>query len=145
MKIITSYNVRLKTEYISALKQTVMLYTDAVGFYMDVILEEWKVFAGMSTNEAVLCAEKLSHATTAHPVPKYDFDGRFPKFHVTCAGLPLAVPSVNAVLTTAVLPTGKTWILPSERKLPAGRILPWKCRLSTKETCLCGPVTIPHD
>lgn len=38
MKIITSYNVRLKTEYISALKQTVMLYTDAVRFYMDVIL-----------------------------------------------------------------------------------------------------------
>ena len=69
MKIITSYNVRLKTEYISALKQTVMLYTDAVRFYMDVILEEWNTFAGMSTNEAVLCAEILSHATTVHPNP----------------------------------------------------------------------------
>lgn len=80
MKIITSYNVRLKTEYISAMKQTVMLYTDAVRFYMDVILEEWNTFAGLSTNEAVLCAERLSHATTAHPAPKYDFDGRFPKF-----------------------------------------------------------------
>ena len=80
MKIITSYNVRLKTEYISAMKQTVMLYTDAVCFYMDVILEEWNTFAGLSTNEAVLCAERLSHATTAHPAPKYDFDGRFPKF-----------------------------------------------------------------
>ncbi|RHP33042.1 transposase [Clostridium sp. AF34-10BH] len=80
MKIITSYNVRLKTEYISSLKQTVMLYTDAVRFYMDVILEEWNTFAGMSTNETVLCAERLSHATTAHPVPKYDFDNRFPKF-----------------------------------------------------------------
>ena len=76
----TSYNVRLKTEYISALKHTVMLYTDAVRFYLDVILEEWSAFSGMGTHGAVLLAEKLSHATATHPSPKYDFDGKFPKF-----------------------------------------------------------------
>lgn len=80
MKIITSYNVRLKTEYIPALKQTVNLYTAAVGFYIDLILSEWDSFKGLSTNETVPCAEALSHATSAHPAPKYDFDSRFPKF-----------------------------------------------------------------
>lgn len=80
MKIFTSYNVRLKTKYISALKQTVCLYTDAVRFYIDVILKEWHAFNGLSMNETVSCAETLTHATTKHPNPKYDFDKQFHKF-----------------------------------------------------------------
>ena len=41
MKITTSYNVRLKTEYITALKDTVNLYTDAVRYFINIILKDY--------------------------------------------------------------------------------------------------------
>ena len=80
MKIVTSYNVRLKTEYIPALKQTVTVYTDAVRYFMDILLQEWDNVKDLSSKSLVNCVESLTHYTEKNTYPKYpDFDTRFPK------------------------------------------------------------------
>ena len=74
MKIITSYNVRIKTEYITALKDTVSLYTDAVRYFIDIILKEWDNLNGKRSLEVQHYIESLTHATSSVD-PKYpDFD-----------------------------------------------------------------------
>ncbi len=60
MKIVTSYNVRLKTEYIPALKQTVTVYTDAIRYFMDIILQEWDNVKDLSSKSLVNCMESLT-------------------------------------------------------------------------------------
>ena len=80
MKIITSYNIRLKTEHISALKQTVMIYTDTIRYFIDVILQEWDNVKDLSSMSLVNCIESLTHSTEKNINPKYpDFDIKFPK------------------------------------------------------------------
>ena len=81
MNIVTSYNIRLKTEYIRALKDTVTVYTDAVCYFINVILQEWNKVSDLSIKETVPCIEAMTHASGLHPYPKYqDFDIRFHKF-----------------------------------------------------------------
>ena len=69
MKIVTSYNVRLKTEYIPALKQTVTVYTDAVRYFMDIILQEWDNVKDLSSKSLVNCVESLTHYTEKIHIP----------------------------------------------------------------------------
>ena len=80
MNIVTSYNVRLKTEYIRAFKDTVAFYTDAVRYFINVILQEWNKVSNLSIKETITYIESLTHASELHPYPKYqDFDSRFHK------------------------------------------------------------------
>ena len=81
MNIVTSYNIRLKTEYIRALKDTVTIYTDAVRYFINVILQEWNKVSDLSIKETVPCIEAMTHVSELHLYPKYqDFDIRFHKF-----------------------------------------------------------------
>ena len=79
MKIVTSYNVRIKTEYISALKDTVAIYTDAVRFFIDVVLKEWDHIHSLRSLEAQSYIESVSHRTAQHDEIIYSFDESYPK------------------------------------------------------------------
>ena len=85
MKIMTTYNVKLKTfnhaNYNRIFKDTVVIYRKAVDYLIDVCLKEWDSIKAVDTAEKrVNYVESLIHKTKVNPNPKYDFDKRFYKF-----------------------------------------------------------------
>ena len=82
MKIISSYQVKLM-DHQGMLSETVKIYRKAVAFLIDVANKEWDNLAATyakGPNLARAILEGMTHATKAHPSPKYNFDARFYKF-----------------------------------------------------------------
>ena len=81
MKITTSYKKRITNhKYNSILKNTVMLYTVAVKYLLDVVNNEWDDIEELTSKKAMMYIEKQIHKTSKNPNPKYDFDFKFYKF-----------------------------------------------------------------
>lgn len=81
MKLTSSYKVKInKTGFDKkAIRDTSILYRNAVSFFIPLIEEEWSYICG-SNLSIVRLVEKLSHTTKANPSPKYDFDAYLYKF-----------------------------------------------------------------
>ena len=80
MEQYTSYKCKIK-HYNHIFKDTVKLYTDAVRFFLDVILENWNMISICTTSKkAYNLVESLTIKTKQNPNPVYDFHTRFYKF-----------------------------------------------------------------
>ena len=80
MKVFSTYSAKI-TNHREIFVNTVLVYRNAVNFYIKVSLEEW------DTISAIECSllrqqyvERISHRTGKNPGPKYDFDKDFYKF-----------------------------------------------------------------
>ena len=81
MTITTSYKQRITNhEYNSVLKTTVMIYSDAVKYLIDVVNNEWDDIKELTSKKAMMYIEKQIHKASKNPNPKYDFDSKFYKF-----------------------------------------------------------------
>ena len=81
MTIKTSYKQRITNhEYNSVLKATVMIYSDAVKYLIDVVNNEWDDIKELTSKKAMMYIEKQIHKTSKNLDPKYDFDSKFYKF-----------------------------------------------------------------
>ena len=81
MTITTSYKQRITNhEYNSILKATVMIYSDAVKYLIDVVNDNWTFIENLNSKQAINYIEKLIHQTNKNFNPKYDFDVKFYKF-----------------------------------------------------------------
>lgn len=81
MKLTSSYKVKInKTGFDKkAIRDTSILYRNAVSFFISLIEKEWTYISSTDEN-AVNVVERLSHITKANPNPKYDFDAYLYKF-----------------------------------------------------------------
>lgn len=81
MKLTSSYKVKInKTGFDKkAIRDTSMLYRNAVSFFISLIEKEWSYISDSDLN-VVKLVEALSHATKDNPNPKYDFDSYLYKF-----------------------------------------------------------------
>ena len=81
MKLISSYKVKInKTGFDKkAIRDTSILYRNAVSFFISLIEKEWPYIASTDEN-AVNVVERLSHKTKDNPNPKYNFDAYLYKF-----------------------------------------------------------------
>lgn len=81
MKLTSSYKVKInKTGFDKkAVRDTSVLYRNAVSFFISLIEKEWFYISGSGLN-VVKLVEHLSHATKDNPNPKYDFDSYLYKF-----------------------------------------------------------------
>lgn len=80
MKIMTSYPVKIK-DCNKVFRPTVVLYREAVDFFIQVCLSEWEnisVIQGSLAQQRFI--EVSTHRTKKNPDPKYDFDREFYKF-----------------------------------------------------------------
>lgn len=79
MRIYSTYSVKIK-HYNHIFKDTVSVYRKAVDFLINVCLDEWDSISALKGNFLQLqYVEKCTHATKNHPMPAYDFDGKFYK------------------------------------------------------------------
>ena len=81
MKQISTYPIKIK-DHNRIFAASVTLYRMAVGFYIDVILENWDAFSDLSTKASHGLAESLTIVTKNRPTVKYDFSKNFYKFPV---------------------------------------------------------------
>ena len=80
MKINSTYSVKIK-HYSNIFKNTVLLYRDAVKFFIDVCLSEWDSVSVINNSKhRMTYVEDITVSTKSHPVVKYDFSDRFYKF-----------------------------------------------------------------
>lgn len=80
MRVCSTYSVRLY-ERCKAFEDTVILYREAVDFFIDVMRNSPESIAECkSGSEAVNVLERLTNPTEKHPVIPYDFSARFFKF-----------------------------------------------------------------
>ena len=80
MKIVTSYSIRLG-QASACLKDTLVLYREAVDWFICVINAEWNAFADCVNHQmAVSVTEKLCVRTAKNGCPKYSFTDSFYKF-----------------------------------------------------------------
>ena len=79
----STYSIKLHSRTaIQTLRDTAVIYRNAVDFYIAVIDENWDaVFASVGNREnAVRSAERLTLTTKKRPVVAYDFGAKFYKF-----------------------------------------------------------------
>ena len=76
MRIYTTYKVKIK-HYNHIFKDTVKIYRDAVGYLINVCLENWDSISMYKGQNRLTYIEALIHSTKENPVPKYDFDVKF--------------------------------------------------------------------
>ena len=80
MELILSYSTKVHSDC-SAMntmfRQTAEQYTAMLSWMADVCRKEIHLIRGASQNDVVNRIEALIHATSRHPIPKYDFDTRF--------------------------------------------------------------------
>lgn len=81
MKLTSSYKVKINKAGFDkkAIRDTSILYRNAVSFFISLIEKEWSYISN-TDNNAVNVIERLSHTTKANPNPKYDFDAYLYKF-----------------------------------------------------------------
>lgn len=81
MKVTSSYKVKInKTGFDKkAIRDTAILYRNAVTFFISLIEKEWSYISDGDVNITKL-VETLSHKTKDNPNPKYDFDTYLYKF-----------------------------------------------------------------
>lgn len=81
MKVTSSYKVKInKTSFDKkAIRDTTILYRNAVTFFISLIEKEWSYISDSNVN-IVKIVEALSHKTKNNPNPKYDFDTYLYKF-----------------------------------------------------------------
>ena len=78
MRIYTTYKVKIK-HYNHIFKDTVKIYRDAVGYLINVCLENWDSISMYKGQNRLTYIETLIHSTKENPVPKYDFGVKFYK------------------------------------------------------------------
>lgn len=76
MKMYTTYSVKIK-HYNSIFKETVAIYRHAVGYILNVCLENWEEMSSLEGRNRLFYVERLIHATKDNPVPTYNFDSKF--------------------------------------------------------------------
>ena len=80
MNITSSYGVRLKSKTYKPIDLTVDICTKAVKFFLNVFEKEWDNMSNnVTSQEAMLFIERLTHKTSKRPTVKYDFDSKFYK------------------------------------------------------------------
>lgn len=81
MKVTSSYKVKINKAGFDkkAIRDTAVLYRNAVSFFISLIKKEWSYISDSRLN-VVKLVEALSHKTKDNPNPKYDFDSLFYKF-----------------------------------------------------------------
>ena len=97
----SSYSAIVKNEN-KIFKPTLKIYRQAVAFFIEVALAEWTLFTAMAhSDECIAIMEAIAHKTDAHPEPKYDFDGQFPKMpsYIRRAAIKEAVGRVSSYKT----------------------------------------------
>lgn len=77
MRITNSYVIKIK-HYNHIFRNTLKVYNDAVGFFINVAIREWSSLP-TKAKEAMSYIEHLSHKTKDNPFTKYDFDNKFYK------------------------------------------------------------------
>ncbi len=78
MRIYTTYKVKIK-HYNHIFKDTVKIYRDAVGYLINVCLENWDSISVYKGQNRLTYIETLIHSTKENPVPKHGFDAKFYK------------------------------------------------------------------
>ena len=74
-----SYAVKIKTDF--NLKETVRVYREAVGFFLDVAMKEWnRLFLEDTSKKKINLMERFTIRTNKNPDPIYDFSSEFYKF-----------------------------------------------------------------
>lgn len=82
MQIISTYSVKIKG-FNDIFVPTVTLYRQAVDWYVEVVLREWKdVYAISNAKARMNFVQAITTSTKEHPYPKYDFTTAFYKFPV---------------------------------------------------------------
>ena len=79
MKIISSYKVKIK-HFNKIFTQTVLLYRQAVSFFLNVCENEWQVIEPLTGNHRNNYIESITITTKKHPNPIYNFNTGFYKF-----------------------------------------------------------------
>ena len=119
MTITTSYKQRITNhEYNSILKATVMIYSDAVKYLIDVVNDNWTFIENLNSKQAINYIEKLIHQTNKNLNPKYDFDVKFYKFpsYLRRAAIKQAIGKIKSYKSNLEnwlntdMTTKKTWI-----------------------------------
>ncbi len=80
MKLMSTYKVKIGSAH-GAFYRTVDIYRAATEFFINAVMSEWDYISSVTSSlDRVRIVEKLTHRTASNPVPKYEFDKKFPKF-----------------------------------------------------------------
>ena len=95
-----SYTVKIKTDF--NLKETVRVYREAVGFFLDVAMKEWnRLFLEDTSKKKINLMERFTIRTNKNPDPIYDFSSEFYKFpsYLRRAAIAEAVGMVSSYMS----------------------------------------------
>ena len=95
-----SYAVKIKTDF--NLKETVRVYREAVGFFLDVAMKEWDLlFLEDTSKKKINLMERFTIKTNKNPDPIYDFSEKFYKFpcYLRRAAIAEAVGMVSSYMS----------------------------------------------
>ena len=101
MKIYSTYSVKIKN-YNRIFSETVIIYRNAVQFFMEVCLCIWSNISAIQGNQAqMMYVESLCHKTKKNPSPKYDFDTKFYKMpsYIRRASISEAIGKISSYMS----------------------------------------------